>query len=284
MSEAAAIGHNNPPPPTLAELVSSATIDKIISAELDREPVSPDGTKIKSIRERDPELEAMCRRFLADHPKITTEEGQRIADAVLSTCLKFSGGKGRVESARAALKKPVWDAGVTIDQTFAKYGIQLTVRPLAGPVKDRRAPPYTLAEQIVMRVTAYKDDQDRQIRAKAQEAVDKAAEARLAEKLATSGRGLVTMLDAAHAAARAEEQQAIVNAPAAALTKSSGGDFGSTSRKRIRTFRIADAALVPRHLCVPSEALIREAIGKAGGPMPVIPGVVIEDVSDLTRR
>jgi hypothetical protein len=279
------IGDNNPPPPVLSELVAPDVIATIIASELNREPMSADGTNIPSIRARDAALEAMCKRFLAKYPKVESVEADSIATEVLSTCQKFAGAAGRIETARKALKKPVWDASVAIDEAFAEYGTQLIVRSLKGPEKDQRRPPYTLAEQIVILVSAYKDDLDRQIRKRAQDEADrKADDARMAEALASKGSGTVTMEDAASAARAAEKHQVIASAPAAALTRGHGGDFGSTSRKRVRTFTITAPHLVPRSLCVPSDSLIRAAIGQADGPMPVIAGVEITDTTDITRR
>lgn len=274
------IGHNRSP--TLDELVSPATIDTLISAELDREPPSPEGGTVKSIRAREQELIDMCKRFLAAHPAIESDEIETLATEVLSTCVKFP---GRVDNARAALKKPIWDAGVAIDAAFKKFGTQMIVRSLTGPAKDRRSAPFTLAEQINAILAAYKDEKDRKIREKAQAEADELShQAKVAEDLARAGSSTVTFDDAAEAAGKADDARAVVHAPAAALSRSAGSDFGSASRKRVRTFTIVDAALIPRHLCVPSDTLIREAIGKADGPMPVIPGLLIEDVSDLNRR
>lgn len=285
MSDAPGPGHNRAPTPVLSELVSPAVIADIIAAELDREPMSPDGSAIPSIRERDTALMAMCQRFLAKYPKIETPEAEAIATEVLSTCGKFASGSGRVENARQALKQPVLDAGRAIDAAFAKFGVQLEIRPLTGPVKDRRAAPFTLAEQINKLVSDYKDAVDRKQREEAAAlAKQKAEEAALAEQMAKRGSGTVTMDDAVAAAVEAEAAQATVDAPMAALTRSKGGDFGSTSRKRVRTFTIVNPALIPRHLCIPSDSLIRDAIGKADEPMPDIPGVLITDQTDLVRR
>lgn len=285
MNDAPGPGHNRAPTPVLSELVSPPIIADIIAAELDRAPLSSDGSAIPSIRERDPALMAMCQRFLAKYPTIETPEAEAIANEVLSTCMKFAGGSGRVENARAALKQPVWDAGKTIDAAFAKYGVQLAIRPLVGPVKDRRCAPYTLAEQINELVVQYKDAKDRKLREEAAAlAKQKAEEAALAEQMAKRGSGTVTMGDAVAAAEASEAAQTVVDAPIAALTRSKGNDFGSTSRKRVRTFTIINSALVPRHLCVPSDSLIRDAVGKADESMPDIPGILVSDQTDLVRR
>lgn len=282
----APIGHNNPPTPVLSDIVTPKIIDEIISAELDREPISPEGGKIKSIRARDTELEDMCRRFLDKYPKIESDEADAIATEVLSVCGKFAGGSGRIENARVDLKQPVWDAGKAIDEAFGKYGLQLVVRPVTGAAKNKlRQAPFTLAEQINQRLAAYKDAVDARIRQEAADEVKrKADEAAMAEHLVSRGSSTVTMKDAINAAEAAEAAQAIVSAPAGALTRSRGSNFGSSSRRRVRTFTVVNAALVPRHLCVPSESLIREAIGVADGPVPDIPGVKIEDITDTNRR
>lgn len=276
------IGHNQPFQPSLSELVSAAIVDTLINAELDREPLSPEGGNLKSIRAREQELIDMCKRFITEHPTIDSDDVESMATAVLSTCVKFP---GRVDNARTALKKPVWDAGVAIDAAFKKFGTQMVVRPLNGPAKDRRAAPFTLAEQINAIMVAYKDKKDEEIRAKAQaEADELAAQAKVTEQLACAGSSMVTFEDAAEIATKAAAAQEVASAPAAALTRSTGADHGSASRKRVRVFTIINPGLVPRNLCVPSDALIREAVGKADGPMPIIPGVSIEDQTDQNRR
>lgn len=278
MNDTAPIGHNNPPAPILADLVNPAVIDTIITAELDREPEAPEGGTIPSIRARDLALVDMCKRFLAKYPKIEDDETETRATSVLSTATKFP---GRVESARKALKQPVWDAGVAIDAAFGKYGAQMEIRPATGPANKRRQAPFTLAEQINMRLAEYKDEKDRKIREEAAElARAKAEEARIAEESAARG-GVGTMQQAADAAQAAESADAVVNAPAAALTRSSGGDYGgSASLKRVRTFTVIQGQehLIPRELCIPSDALIRAAVGKHGEPMPTIPGIEITEV------
>jgi len=116
------------------------------------------------------------------------------------------------------------------------------------------------------------------------EAKAKADQAALLERMASRGSSTVTMEDAATAQSAADKAQAIADAPAAALTRSHGGDFGTTSLRRIRTFTIPNPELVPRAYCVPSEALIRAALGKADTPYNPIPGVEVEDISDNNRR
>jgi hypothetical protein len=287
MSTPATIGHNRPPVPTLPNLLDPATVAEIIDAELDREPPTPEGGNLKSLRARDTELTDMCQRFLAAFPEIEGPDAEQKATDVLSTIAKFAGGSGRIETARAALKAPVLLAGRTIDAEFGKLGAQLIVRSLTGPVKDRRVKPFTLAEQIVAALARYKDEQDAKIRAAAvAESRRLEAQAEMARKLAARGSGLVTMDDVANAAQAAEQVRAVAEAPAAALTKSAGSNFGTASRRRVRiaTFIPGQEHLVPRQYCVPSQSLIDAAKGAPDGPMPVIPGVEFRDETDLTRR
>jgi hypothetical protein len=284
MNDTRGIGDNLPPLTPLTELVSETVIAEHIAAELDREPDSPDGGKLRSIRDRDVELEGMLKRLLAAHPKIETDAVESLISQALAECGDFAGGTGRVEKAREALKRPVWNAGKQIDEKFGKFGNQLEIRPPTGPANKRRQAPFTLAEQINMRLAAYKDEKATRIRLAAQaEAKAKADQAALLERMASRGSSTVTLEDAAEAQRASDAAQAIADAPAAALTRSHGGDFGTTSLRRIRTFTVVNPGIVPRHLCVPSDALIREAIGKADGPMPKIEGIEISDISDLNR-
>jgi len=279
MSDNPPIGHNRPPLTTFAEMLTADQVMALIEAELNREPDNPEGGKIKSIRERDVELQDMCKRFISAHPVITDDEVEGIATGVLSTAIKFP---GRIENARKALKQPVWDAGVKIDGEFGKYGTQMEIRPPTG--KNSRRAPFTLAEQLNIMIATYKDAKDTRIREEAAaEAKRKAEEAKLAEQSAARG-GVGTFGQAAEAAIAAETAEAIATAPTAALTTSRGDGFGLASLRRVRTFRIINPGIVPRHLCVPSDALIREAIGKAGDPIPSVDGIVIDDVPDLNRR
>ena len=263
--------HNLPP---LSELVSPDVVDSLIAAELDHipEPGTP------SIRQRDQELVASCKRFLAAFPKIETPEAEVVATELLSACQRYAGDKGRVESARKALKQPVWDAGVSIDRAFGKYGTQLGVRSLTGPVRDRRSPPYTLAEQVTMALAAYKDAVARKIREEEQAKADRlAGAARLAERLGLFG-------EAADAAESAEVHQAAADMRMADLTRSKGNDVGMSSGRMVRVATIIDPAAVPRQFCVPSQSLVDAAKGQPGTPIPTIAGCTIEDVPDLTVR
>lgn len=271
--------------PTFDELLTAEVVQAIIDAELDAEPSSVEGTPVPSIRQRETDLIAMCRRFLTAYPAIETPDAENKATEVLSTLAKFAGGSGRVETVRQAIKAPVLDAGRKIDEAFGAVGTGLIVRPLTGPAKGRRVAPFTLAEKIVIALTLYKEKQAAKIRAEAQAEADRLArEAKVTEELAAKGSSLVSYEDAATASAAAEKQQAVASAPMNELTRSRGDLLGSTSGKRIRTFEIAVPHLVPRAYCVPSEALIRAAIGQADSAMPVILGVKITDVTDINRR
>lgn len=275
MSDTPPIGHNLPPLPTFAEMLEPGTVRTLIDTELDREPISPDGVVVPSIRARDRQMVDMCQRFLAAFKTIETDDAEAKATDVLNTAGKFP---ARVESARKALKQPTWDAGVAIDKAFSVYGTQLEVRPLTGPVKDRRKPPYTLTEQITVLLAAYKDAKDAKIRAAAQ------AEAERKNKEAEALEAAKDYAGAAEVAQVAEAQEAIATAPTNVLTRTKGDFVGSSSRKLVRVFEITAPHLVPRQYCRPSDALIRAAIGQADTPMPEIPGITIRDETDINRR
>jgi hypothetical protein len=281
MNDSPSLGHNNPPIPTLAESLAPATVEALIAAELDREPLSAEGGNLPSIRTRDPALMDSCRRFLKQHPSITGEEAKELAGSMLKACSRFT---GRIETVRAAMKRPVIDAGKAIDTAFGKYGAQLEIRPLTGPMAQRRRAPFTLAEQIAQALADYDDRiYKERVRLAQEEADRKAEEARVTEELARKGSGTVTFEDAASAYESAAASQAIADAKPADLTRTIT-EHATTSLVYKRVVTIVTPADVPRQYCEPVYGLIVAASGKAGTPIPTIAGVTIEDVPDNTRR
>ena len=245
--------------PKLSEILPLALVESVIDAEL------------RPLRERADELIGSCKRFIEAFPTIETEEQDAKAAEVLAVVQRFTSASGRVETARVALKAPILAADTAIGS--------LRKGPFA-----RVAESVDVAAAAVRKASiAFKQKRDDEIRAKARAEADRLAEqARTAERLASAGSGLVTMEDAANAANAAETHQRTANARAADLTRSQGDQAGVTSLRYRREIVITSPADVPRHLCQPDEAAIRRAAGKAGGPIPTIPGVIIRDVPDIT--
>lgn len=81
-------------------------------------------------------------------------------------------------------------------------------------------------------------------------------------------------------AASAAQAVATIEAPAP-MTKGVRTDSGSVREREVWTFKVMDAAMVPRSFCVPDEKAIRAAV--AGG-VREIPGVAISLEERLTRR
>jgi hypothetical protein len=263
VSDTPGAGHNLP---SLPSLLSADVITALIEA---------DTTPLKA---RAAVLSASCARFLEAHPTITAGEQDDIAAEVLATVQRFTSANGRVETARVALKAPLLLAERAIDRAYREIGTDLIIRP----IKDRRAP-FTLAEQIVQRVVAYKAEKNRVAEeAAAAEANRLANVAALAERLADQGTG--GYAEAAKAIDAADKAHAIAAAKPADRTRARGSDVGTTSMQKRRVFEIISPALVPREYCEPSDSLIRRAIGKAGDPLPTIPGILVRDEDDLTVR
>jgi hypothetical protein len=263
MSDEPGPGHNLP---SFALLLSAEVITALIEAET---------TPLKS---RAAVLSASCQRFLQAHPTIENDEADNAAAEVLSVLQRFTSNSGRVETGRIALKAPLLTAERAIDRAYKEIGPELNVRS----IKDRRAP-FTLAEQIIQRVVAYKAAKDRRAQEQlAAEAKRLADEAALAERLAD--KGAATYADASAALNKADKAQATADAKPAERTRARGSDFGTTSMAKRRVFEVISPAIVPRVYCEPSDKLIRDAVGKAGDPIPNIPGVIIRDEDDLTVR
>lgn len=253
-------GHNHPP---LASILSTSYVQNLID-----EATAP-------LRLREAELVDSCKRFVLAYPVIETPEQDAKAAEVLAVVQRFTSASGRVETARVALKAPILAADAAIGS--------LKKGPFA-----KIAEAVDTAAAVVRRASlAYKQKVEAETRRKAQElANQKAAEAALAERLAASGRGLVTMEDAATASMAAEVHQRIADSKSANLTRSHGDGVGTTSLryKRIATLIPGMEHLVPREFCTPSQSKIDMAKGRALDAMPTIPGVKFEDVPDLTVR
>jgi hypothetical protein len=265
MSDPPSRGHNLP---TLSDLLSLETVQAIL--DVAAEP----------LRARAAVLTASCLRFLQAHPTITTDEQDGTAAEILAVLQRFLSTNGSVETSRVSLKAPVLAAGRAIDATYGTIGPDLTIRSL----RDRK-PPFTLAEQILQAVVTYKAAKNlAKQQADEAEAARLAELARQAEHLADQGSGTVSYKDATAAAEEAEKARAVADAKPATRTRAHGSDFGTSSLNQRRLFEITQPALVPRAYCVPSDALIRAAIGKPGDAIPIIDGVTIRDVDDLTVR
>lgn len=252
--------------PTLTEVLAPDIVDALIAAETE------------ALIVRDNILADACTRFLQAYPRITDDEVDAKATEVLATVQRFVGDSGRVESSRVALKAPALAAGRQIDAAYAKIGDRLRIRPL-----KLRKPPLNLAEAIVERVLAHKAEVERTARAAAEAEAKRLSEvAALTERRAEQGSA--TYQEASAAANLADKAEQAAAAKPAARTRARGTDFGTTSLAKKRVFEVMSPALVPRHLCEPSDSLIRLAIGKAGDVFPIIPGVAIRDEDDLTVR
>jgi hypothetical protein len=228
------------------------------------------------------ELIGACQRFLDANPEITSDEIDAKATEILVVLNNYTSiskaRPGQVERARLPLLAPL---NAAVD---AIGGINPSVNK-PGPFAKLIGSVQTAGLQIEKRSTAYKVKIDAERKAAAAaEAERKRQEAEMAERLAISGSGLVTFEDAARAGEEADRLQKIADARPADRTRVHDETGGSSSLKWIRTFTITAPHLVDRKYCVPSDQLIRAAIGNAGKPMPTIAGVEIKDEPDLTVR
>lgn len=275
MSDTASIGHNLP---RLPEIIHPEVIRALIEYE-----TAP-------LKERATELIGACKRFTEAFPTIETPEQDAKAAEMLAVVQRFTSKSGRVETARVALKAPILAADTAIGS--------LAKGPFAGIVVSVEA----AASAISRASINYKQKVEKETREKARaEAKRLADEAAMAEQLASRGSSTVTMDDAIAAAEAADVQQKIANSKAANLTRTHGDGIGTTSLKYKRTFTTPHPNLVPRSLCVPSDALIRAFIGSAEdthsakdgwAELPdgrwsrtdLVSGCVVIDVPDLTVR
>jgi hypothetical protein len=247
--------------PSIADALDPAVVRSWIDDALD------------ALRPRANELIGMCQRFTAAHPEITTAEQDAKAAECLAVVQRFCSVKGRVETARVALKEPIQAATVAIGSMQK------------GPFANLLGTVYKASASIERASIAFKQKVDAETRRKAQEEADrKAEEARTTERLAKSGSSMVTLDDAATAYEASAKARQTANAKTADLTRAHGDDAGATSLRYRRVVTITAPADVPRAYCSPDLALIQRAAGKAGTPIPDIDGVKIEDVPDLTIR
>ena len=250
--------------PRTHNLVSlSETLESVVAALIEAE-AGP-------LRERAQALVDSCKRFAAAYADgIKDDEADGIAASILAQCLRFTGSKtGRVDAARIALKAPVLAAQQQIDKTFPA---------IAAPVVTAVAPVTKLS-------LAFKIAKDEAVRKAAQEEAERnrrVAEGQ--ERLAAAGSDVATFAGAAQSYDAADKARAVVEAKPADLTRTRGSDFGTSSLRYFRKVTITEPHLVPRAYCEPSAALLARAAGKAGSPIPVVAGVVIEDVPELTVR
>lgn len=258
MSDTASIGHNLP---RLPEIIHPEVIRALIEYE-----TAP-------LKERAKELIGACKRFTEAFPTIETPEQDAKAAEVLAVVQRFTSKSGRVETARVALKAPILAADTAIGS--------LAKGPFAGIVVSVEA----AASAISRASINYKLKVEKETREKAQaEAKRLADEAAIAEQLASRGSSTVTMDDAIAAAEASETQQKVADSTSANLTRVHGDGVGTTSLKYKREVVITNPAAVDRIYCVPDEAALRRAAGKAGTPIPTLAGCTVRDVPDLTVR
>jgi hypothetical protein len=260
MSDAPPIGHNQPP--TLAELIPPPMIKALIDAE------------IAPLKARAEELIGSCKRFTAAHPTIETDEQDGIAAEILAVVQRFISGSGRVEAARVALKAPILAADNAIGS--------LKKGPFAAVAVSVEA----VASAVNRASLNYKVAKEKKIRDDALAEANRQAElSRMAEKSADTG-GTMTYDDAIAAAEASDAARLVATGKAADLTRVHGGDVGTSSHtyRRVVTINDGEAHLVPRHLCLPDRALIVQAAGNAGTPIPTIAGVTIVDEPVLMVR
>lgn len=260
--------------PKLPDLIPPAVINAVIEAE------------IEPLKARAAELIEDCNAFIADHPTIENDDDDATAAEVLATVQRFTSKSGRVETVRVALKAPVLAADTAIG-SMAKG-------PFAGVIVSVEA----VAQKITRASTNYKVTKDARARAEREAAARAEREAaRKAEEAAVAGRA--TYEDAAQAAEVAEKAEEAASAKPAELTRVHGENAGTSSLRWKRTFQIEAPHLVPRHLCVPNEALIRASLAPASpthdetwialpdgkwGRRDIVPGCLVIDEPDLIVR
>ena len=275
MSEAAPqAGHNQPPP--LSSYIPIETVKQCIEIE------------IAALKPRVEEWIGSCKRFVVKYPTIESVEADTIATELFAGIQRLTSKTGRIETARVALKAPILAADNAIGSLQK------------GPFSDLIQPLLDALKPIQAASIVYKQKLEADRRKVAQEEADcLAAQARAAEELASKGSPMVTFEDASKVAAAAEIAQRVANSSAADLTRSHGDQAGTSSLKYKRTFEIESPALVPRNLCMPSDAMIRSAIGVAEtnhgdgwmklpdgrwATRTLVAGCLVIDTPDLTVR
>lgn len=258
MSDAPSAGHNLP------DLASTLAPDAVAALiDIEKAPLEA----------RAEALIASCKRFLAAYPRVISDEIDGKAAELLAVCARMTTKSGRVETARVAFKAPI---------AAADNAIGSMVR---GPFANIIASINAAVEPIAKSSTAWKVAEDLRKRKAAQAEADRlAAEARMAEELATTGSKAVSLDDAVAAAQAAEKAQEAASVKPAELTRTHGDALGTTSLRYKRIVTIVEPAKVDRQYCVPDLSLLTRAAGKAGSPLPIIAGCSVADVPDLTVR
>lgn len=270
MSEqAAGIGHNAPK--ELTEIISPAVIKSAIEI------------KLAPLKDRAAVLIESCRGFVADYTVISgdkpvflieNDDQAKEAAEILGTVLAFAGSKsGLVDKTRDTFKRPVLDAGTAIgsDKQGPFFNVASSVEIAAAPIR-RAALNYSVAKDEKARKDAL------------EEAQRKADEAAIVARMAARGSETVTLDDAIQAADDAAMAQRAVDAKPATRTFMKGDMAGSSSLIYKREVVITIPAAVDRIYCVPDEAALKRAAGRAGTPIPTLAGCTVRDVPDLTVR
>lgn len=256
MSDLAPTTHNLP---DLATILAPDTIAAML------------GKEIEPLKERADELISSCRRFIAAHPTIGNDEADALAAQVLATCQRLTSKSGRIETARIEFLKPLRATTTTVGSY--ERG------PFAAIIQSVDA----VAGIISKASIAYKQAKEAEERKRRQAEADKAAaEARMAEELATRGSKTVSLDDAVTAAEVAEKAQEAASVKPAEMTRARGDALGVSSLKYRRKFTVMQPDKVGRALCSPDDSKIRAAIGKAGSPLPVLDGIYVFDEPEIT--
>lgn len=204
-ADAATIGHNRPPEPTLKERLAEAYADRVAAAA------------------------AIAERATAQPKEIDSDETLKIVGDIAADAQKLW---KNLDTARANEKAPFLQAGREVDGYFA------TVLERLERIKGAMLLRATLYNRA-------KADKERRARDEAARKAREEEEAkrREAEQAAAAGRtddAMADLEDAQRAAAQAAEAQAAVAAPAADLTRVRT-DSGTTISTRTEwTFEIVD--------------------------------------------
>ncbi len=231
---------------------------------------------LESLRTRREELLSTASRWLAAHATIEDDETQGDAAEnrrMIAALLKTS------EERRKERKEPFLEGGRAVDSWF--NGSKL------APSKGFNHALEGARDQFTARMTPYAERKAEAARLEA-EAIARAAEeeaqraaAEAAEALASAPPAQVeaALERASEAATEAAEAEREASASLADRSRTYG-DFGAVASLRTRwKYKIDDPNKVPRHLCSPDDAKIKDAL-KAGGrgpqgqPLLKIPGII----------
>lgn len=244
-------GHNLPP---LAELLAPEMVAQHIDVVT---------RPLKVLADKWAEA---CARYIAAHPEITSADQDAVAAELLAGCQRITATKtGKIDAARIALKAPVLDAQRAIDAAFPS---------IAAIVTKAAAPVAALSVAYKQSVEKRQREEAAAAAAAKQAEIDRLA----AEAEAAKPQEQVVIYGALSDAYEAQDQaRAIETAKPADLTRAHGDAAGVSSLQYERIVTVTAPHLVPRAYCVPSEAMLKAAAGKAGSPIPEIPGAKIED-------